>query len=226
MSNLDLTFADIVRTRLAELGLKPSAVERKAGLAPDTIRNVLRSSSNSGPHFTTARQIADALGLEFYVGPSRAARPEASGSNREDIAFVALHNVQASAGPGRFALDDEIVSSLGFPLPWLSRHGVNPDRASLIFVEGDSMSPTIRSGSVALVNHNRRKVNSKKVYAFRDGDGLFVKRLEMVDDETLFVTSDNPDHASRVIKNHDLENISIIGEVVWTGRSWLGSDKT
>ncbi len=88
------------------------------------------------------------------------------------------------------------------------------------------MSPTIRSGSIALVNHNRRKVNSKKVYAFRDGDDLFVKRLEMVDDGILFVTSDNPDHASRVIKDHDLENVSIIGEVVWTGRSWSGSDRT
>ncbi len=90
----------------------------------------------------------------------------------------------------------------------------------MIFVEGDSMYPTMRSGSVALVNHNRRKVTSKRVYAFREGEDLYVKRLEMVETGILLVTSDNPDHPSRVIRNHDLEAVSIIGEVVWTGRSW------
>lgn len=220
MSSSDFAFADLVKARLEELGQKPAAAEKQAGLAPDTIRNVLRSSSKSGPHYSTAKLIAEALGLEFYVGPTRTNETPNTKRNRDDIAFIELHNVQASAGPGRFAQDLEIVSSLGFPMPWLSRHGVNPDRASLIFVEGDSMYPTIRSGSVALVNHNRRKVTSKRVYAFREGEDLYVKRLEMVETGILLVTSDNPDHPSRVIRNHDLDAVSIIGEVVWTGRSW------
>jgi phage repressor protein C with HTH and peptisase S24 domain len=157
--------------------------------------------------------------MEFYVGPRRATEAQPLSSNGEDIAFIGLHDVQASAGTGRFAYDAEIVSSLGFPLPWLSRHGVNPERASLIFVDGDSMAPTIASGSIALVNHNRHEVISRRVYAFREGDELFVKRLELIDDSGLFVTCDNPEYASRVIRNHDLEAVSVIGEVIWTGRS-------
>ncbi len=82
------------------------------------------------------------------------------------------------------------------------------------------MAPTIPSGSIALVNHNRVQVISKRVYAFREGDELFVKRLELIEDSGLFVTSDNPDRASRVIRNQDLEAVSVIGEVIWTGRSW------
>lgn len=187
----------------------------------DAIRSVIRDDDKRAvPKISRAKEICDLLGLDFYIGPRRVNESEPPSRNGEEIAFIELHNVQASAGPGRFASDAEIVSSLGFPLPWLSRHGVNPDRASLIFVDGDSMAPTIPSGSIALVNHNRVQVISKRVYAFREGDELFVKRLELIEDSGLFVTSDNPDRASRVIRNQDLEAVSVIGEVIWTGRSW------
>lgn len=221
MTDIGKAFAELVSTRLEELGTNAFAFEKQAGLPVDAIRSVIRDDDKRAvPKISRAKEICDLLDLEFFIGRRRTSEVHEPQSNRDDIAFIELHNVQASAGSGRLAQDLEIVSSLGFPMPWLSRHGVNPDRASLIFVEGDSMYPTIRSGSVALVNHNRRKVTSKRVYAFREGEDLYVKRLEMVETGILLVTSDNPDHPSRVIRNHDLEAVSIIGEVVWTGRSW------
>lgn len=212
-------FAELVERRRLELGLSMADLaERAFGSRTNTVVQDLKRGRS--PSIDRAKALCDILGLNFYIGPQRPDSLVTEHANNDDIAFVDLHNVQASAGPGRFAQGAEIVSRLGFPLPWLSRHGVNPDRASLIFVEGDSMFPTIRSGSVALVNHNRHKVRSKRVYAFREEDDLYVKRLEMIEDGVLFVTSDNPDHPSRVIRNHDLEAVSIIGEVVWTSRSW------
>lgn len=209
----------LIESRRTQLGLSMAEVsERAFGNKQLTVIQDLKRGRT--PSIDRMEALCDALGIEFYIGPYRLAQNDAPPPSNEDIAFIALHDVQASAGPGRFAQDVEIVSSLGFPMPWLSHHGVNPDRASLIFVEGDSMYPTIRSGSVALVNHNRRKVTSKRVYAFREGEDLYVKRLEMVETGILLVTSDNPDHPSRVIRNHDLDAVSIIGEVVWTGRSW------
>lgn len=378
MSAPDFAFADLVKARLEELGRKPATAEKEAGLAPDTIRNVLRSSSKSGPHFSTAKQIAEALGLEFYIGPPRELGkaklpyrnkwqfsktstlphigfakcgidgwadethvatpiPAPEGLNdpdafyvtakgqsmlpegirdgwlclvspatsykegdrvwlkdrqgkqalkrlvrqrdaslvlrgwqplfdkrqhsfederflsgldavypvvaafREgeagfehvpdpehaapkqpddaDMARIRLHDVQASAGPGQMASDGRILSEIGFPVRWLARHGISPSKATLIYVEGDSMSPTIASGAMVLVDHNRTTLRRRRVYAFRDGDELYVKRLERAGDH-IIVLSDNPDHETRLISGADLDRFAILGEVVWSGKTW------
>ena len=149
------------------------------------------------------------------------AAPQSEGyvSNEEELGRVRLHDVQASAGAGQLARDGQILSEIGFPMSWLSRHGISATRATLIYVDGDSMEPTIAHGSMVLVDHNRTSLRRKRVYAFREGDALFVKRLERVGDQ-IIVLSDNPEHEARLISGADLEQVTILGEVVWSGKDW------
>lgn len=156
-------------------------------------------------------------GFELIPDPALSQWP--GGEPEGDIARIRLHDVQASAGPGQLARDGRILSEVGFPIAWLKRHGISPSKATLIYVDGDSMSPTIESGAMVLVDSNRTTLRRKRVYAFRDGDELFVKRLEKLGDQVL-VLSDNPDHDARLIAGADLERFAVLGEVVWTGRDW------
>ncbi len=61
-------FHGIVDERLRELGKSPTKLALENGLPRDAIRSVLRGHP---PSVERARKIAEALGLEFYIGPPR-----------------------------------------------------------------------------------------------------------------------------------------------------------
>ena len=145
--------------------------------------------------------------------------PQVSEADEQRLMEVFLHDVQASAGPGQMARDGAILSGIGFPISWLARHGISASHSTLIYVDGDSMEPTIAHGSMVLVDHSRNSLRRNRVYAFREGDALFVKRLERAGDQ-IIVLSDNPEHEARLVGGADLEHFAVIGEVVWTGRDW------
>ena len=156
-------------------------------------------------------------GFEFVPDP--AIEPTPIEKPSDELARIRLHDVQASAGPGQLASDGRILSEIGFPVRWLARHGISPSKAALIHVEGDSMSPTIASGAMVLIDHNRTTLRRRRIYAFRDGDELYVKRLEKAGDH-IIVLSDNPDHETRLLSGVDLDGFALLGEVVWSGRDW------
>lgn len=156
------------------------------------------------------------VGFEHVTDPEHIAPGQPDDA---DMARIRLHDVQASAGPGQLANDGRILSEIGFPIRWLARHGISPSKATLIYVEGDSMSPTITSGAMVLIDRNRTTLHRRRVYAFRDGDELYVKRLEKAG-EHVIVLSDNPDHETRLISGADLDRFAILGEVIWSGRDW------
>lgn len=156
------------------------------------------------------------VGFEIVPDPEHVAPEQPYDA---DMARIRLHDVQASAGPGQMASDGRILSEIGFPVRWLARHGISPSKATLIYVDGDSMSPTIASGAMVLIDHNRTTLRRRHVYAFRDGDELYVKRLEKAGDH-IIVLSDNPDHETRLISGVDLDRFAILGEVIWSGKDW------
>lgn len=146
---------------------------------------------------------------------SRAADVSAAG----DYRLVNLHDVQASAGFGALNGFENVLSSLAFSRKWLSERGLSSSKASLIYVKGDSMEPTLLDGSVVLIDHNKSVVKENRIYAFREGDELFVKRLVRLNGSTLSIGSDNPAYPSRILTDEEISAIHIIGEVVWMARN-------
>ena len=81
-----VAFARIVQEELRRQGASPISVAQHAGLNRDAIRSVLRGRV---PSVDRAAQICEALGLEFYVGPSRdSASDEAPSAGLVEIADV------------------------------------------------------------------------------------------------------------------------------------------
>jgi phage repressor protein C with HTH and peptisase S24 domain len=140
-----------------------------------------------------------------------------TGVDLEEFAMIRLHKVQLAAGAGRQSWDDGPTTAIALPKPWLRQRGISPSAASLVWVKGDSMEPTLKSGAMVMINHNRRDPGARRIYAFRQGDDLRVKRLEWLTPEQLLISSDNPAHKAELLTQPDMDDLEIIGEVVWSG---------
>jgi len=131
---------------------------------------------------------------------------------------VRLHDQQFVAGHGALEGEENILSSVAFPAPWLHQMGLNESSATLVWAKGDSMEPTLKSGAMVMLDTRiSETVKKRKIYAFRYGQELFIKRLERISPDTLIAHSDNAAYDTMVITGADLEQFKLCGEVVWSG---------
>ena len=214
---------DRLEARRLELGLSQADVGAKAfGRADNSAFQGIRRGA--WPSVQKLQALAAALDLEFNFGA-----PKADNSSTEhivqidggDYAPVPLYNARASAGPGALNGDAEVVEQLAFQRSWLKKMNVKPGNACLLRVKGDSMSPLLQDGDIALIDQSKSKIRNGRAYAFVDIDGQTrIKRLEQLDEKTLLLRSDNPNHTWELRKATELNRIKMIGEVVWSGHSW------
>jgi len=235
-------FREALRTALADRSLAGTAVE--AGLPRDAIRSVLVGHD---PRLSRAVELADALGLEFYVGPPRAGPDHgairkrlrevavelerlqaraadaalASANDADDVAGarpVDVVELAAAAGGGADAASEEVVGRLWFRRDWLDRRGLDPARCAVIGVTGESMEPTLPDGCSILVDRARTRRRRGRVYVLRTGDGLIAKRAGKDDGGGWLLESDHP--AWEPVPWPD--DAETVGEVIWTARSLIG----
>lgn len=222
----------MVAQRLKALETNAFSVEQAAGLPPDAIRNAMRSEKRSGPTLSRVQEICDAIGLELYIGPPRDTGPvELVVVDGTDYASVDLHDAWLSAGPGRENRGSNIVDRLAFRRDWLKREGIDPARASLARVTGDSMKPTLAAGDMVLINQaqveppiRKRGTKDKRrpsIYALVEDGEARIKRIERPDPTTMILISDNPDHPPEIRTLGQIEQMqtTIIGKVMWWGHT-------
>lgn len=156
---------------------------------------------------------ADRGRLARYMGV-----PEArfGGPSLDGMIEVARLDVVASAGPGR-RVDSEAMRRPGAFSPALLRElGVDPDTASIIRVEGDSMAPLLEHGDEILVDRARRRVTSKGgIFVLRIEGELMVKRLRPAVGG-IEAISENPAYPVRFFRSDTLE---VVGRVAWLSRA-------
>lgn len=208
---------------LKKKGLSDAAASRLAVGHPSLIKNFrMERTGEKRYNLSALNKLASVLGLELYFGTPRLQDPPPSiDISGEEFAAVHRLAAEASAGPGALNGDAEIVGALAFRRDWLAKLGVNPARACLVTVRGDSMAPGLRPGDLALIDHQRSEVAPGKVFAFNDIDGeTRIKRLERPDEKSLILYSDNQAYAPELRKGVDLNRIKILGQVVWSGHNW------
>lgn len=166
-------------------------------------------------------KLADVLGLEFYFGPPRSTGAiETVIIGNEDFAPIPRLDARASAGPGAENGDVHVIEKLAFRRDWLDRMGVDATQAVLVQVSGDSMTPGLHDGDLALIDRNRNRVRNGHVYALTDVDGSTrVKRVEVLSDG-LILRSDDPSCATEFRRPDEASRVLIIGQVVWSGHVW------
>ena len=204
-------------------GLSDSAASRLAVGNSSLIKNLRHPRGSQRDHpIENLRKLASVLGLEVYIGPPVRSRQErVIQIDSQDYAQIPLYGVEASAGPGAENHGAEIVDQLAFQRDWLRKMNVRPADACLLRVRGDSMTPGLRDGDVALVDRGRTSIRNGRVYAFVDLDRQArIKRLQRLDDSTLLIRYDNPDYTWELYRGTDMNRVEMIGEVVWSGHNW------
>ena len=83
-----------------------------------------------------------------------------------------------------------------------------------------AMEPTIRAGDIVVIDPYDIAPSTRGIYAIRGrgGEGCDINRVHL-GDKHLVVSSDNPDHAPRILPLGEAEGI-IIGRVLWSWTSW------
>lgn len=140
-------------------------------------------------------------------------------SGQAEYVTVPRHAVAASAGPGTVVNDESVVDHLAFKRTWITQAlGVDPTHLALIDARGDSMSPTIESGDLLLLDTRHAQPRSEGIYVINLGEALLVKRLRIKLSGVVEVVSDNPRYESETLSGSTLERLVVVGRVVWHGR--------
>lgn len=137
--------------------------------------------------------------------------------------FVAipLFDVRAAAGGGAVVDSERVLDVLHFKEEWIrSELRASPADLYLIFVDGESMEPTLRPGDVILVDRRDQAQRRDGIYVLRLDGTLLVKRLQKLPGGVIKVSSDNRSYEPFSLKLEEMEgqDMAIIGRVVWVGR--------
>ncbi|WP_052741708.1 XRE family transcriptional regulator [Kiloniella litopenaei] len=157
------------------------------------------------------------------------ARPLAPASGCEPVAEIAVRGGMGGGGEagvsysddgqGGVAIADDVKGNWFLPTEYLrSELSVSPVAARIIEVQGDSMTPTLVSGDRVMIDTNDQRPTPPGIFALWDGFGVVVKRLELIpnsDPPLLRISSDNANHKEY---KRTIEEVNIIGRVVWYGR--------
>lgn len=215
---------DLVNSALKEKGISG----RQASIAVVGHDGLVRDiRAGRLPGIDKLEALFELLGLEFYFGPGRGA--EVSQPLNGGFAQIPVHSARLAAGHGWINEGDHIEGHIAFQRMWLQRLRVNPDCAVMARIEGDSMSPTIKSGDMALIDRSKSdeqylsvgKLGRRKPYIFaflEDGEAR-VKRIQRLHEDTLAILSDNPEYPTRLISKDDYHQMQMIGRVMWWGHT-------
>ena len=98
-----------------------------------------------------------------------------------DYVLLPLYGVQDSAGDGGSISSEEVEDLLAFKREWITRElRASPEALSLIYVQGESMVPTLNPGDVILVQRNHSSTVSDGIYVIRMGEALLVKLHDLL----------------------------------------------
>lgn len=202
---------DFLRDRLNEaIEAQPepaSKIAEKADIGTVTLYR-LQSGARNISQISSLYKLAKALGkpMSYFFGEE----PPPSHAPEDSILIPIYGNVQASAGNGLQVLDEDPTDFRYIPVDLLPKKNGN---YKIIYVSGDSMSPTLNPGEPILIDVDIKTIFGNGVYIIRIEGELYVKRLDKRIDGSTEVISDNPIYGRYDI-NPNGHQIDIIGKVV------------
>lgn len=140
-------------------------------------------------------------------------------SDSGEFAFIPIYDVEIEAGPGALNGDERIVSRMAFRRDWLKEKTLDPSKLAVARVVGDSMTPTLSSGDMILLDLRAARARENAIYAFEVAGQIRVKRLQPLIDGSILVRSDNPSYETEMVPPAEVDRLRVIGRGVWVGKS-------
>jgi phage repressor protein C with HTH and peptisase S24 domain len=140
----------------------------------------------------------------------------------DDVFAPLLQEVELSAAPGKFAIEEDSVSRHRFSKGDLRAKGIEFGNAKFVIVSGSSMLPVLRDGAIAGVNAGKNQLTDVvdgEMYAISHNGQLRIKQVFRLPGGLRlrsFNRNDHPDEDYSFIQLQD-EQIRILGHVFWWG---------
>lgn len=135
-----------------------------------------------------------------------------------DEVRIAHYDIRAAMGGGQLPHDyPEMLKDIRVSPSHLREIGVEFEEhyhLKVVTGWGQSMEPTIKHRDPLIVNINVREFVGDGVYLFVWDDLLYIKRLQVADEEHYEMISDNPRHKDRLIRR-DMTYIQARVLLVW-----------
>ena len=207
-----------MRAALEQANQSQSGLARRVGISQASIAKLVSGNAYGSKHL---HKIARELGTtaEYLTGetndPLAGAHPLPTAdiiAEQIDAVMVPMIDLSFSMGAGLVIDEGSIIGEYPFSREWLrARISGRLEDVMLITGEGDSMSPTIMSGDVLLVDRAQRTVRQQdQIWAIAMHEVGMIKRLRKQRDGYA-ILSDNPavpvDHA-------DDGEMQIVGRVI------------
>lgn len=138
-----------------------------------------------------------------------------------EFAEIQHYNVQAAAGSGRLATEEETLKPLSFRRDWLAKRHLTPANLAIVSVSGDSMEPYLKDEDLVLVDRSQITITSGKTYVLRLDGHLLVKNLQLLPHGLVQVASFNPGFPPYQVDLSDESlDMAVIGRVVASMHEW------
>lgn len=195
-------FWDRIKDLCKKSGITQQELSKKLGYGSRNLE--VKIARGSLPGIEDLKKMSEIFSVSFEYLIDGTGEP--NGISRKEKFFVPVLNQKASAGYGQYLQDNpEVAGYMEVPRS-LKQFGEN---IGAIYVEGDSMSPTLRRGDWVIADSCG--YSGEGIYVLiRDGD-LFVKRVYK-DSGKYIIKSDNPLYPTKE-EPVESDNIGIVGRV-------------
>jgi len=158
-------------------------------------------------------KIAEQTGVSLdwlILGKGESDKNTAAGKATLSVVLVPLYDVPVSAGHGSFFDAENVIQQIPFDAEWLEREDLIAGQLACLPIEGDSMSPGLKTSDIVLVDLTHQRGDG--VFVLRLNGALRIKRLQWLADGRLRISSDNPIYETEYVDpNTPPDDFAIIG---------------
>lgn len=220
----ELSFPEVMgRVKEAFACKTDKAVAETIGMSQQSLIN--RSKTGSLPFDEIIRAcVSKNISIEYVLLGKRIINNVAESSEsytNHEYAEIQHYNVQAAAGSGRLATEEETLKPLSFRRDWLAKRHLTPVNLAIVSVSGDSMEPYLKDEDLVLVDRSQITITSGKTYVLRLDGHLLVKNLQLLPHGLVQVASFNPGFPPYQVDLSDESlDMAVIGRVVASMHEW------
>lgn len=206
-------FTERLRKEIDRIGV--SELARASGFARNTLYNWCDKGNIP---LDKLLLLADfGLDVDYVVsGKSYVQNIEQDG----EYSSVPVYDVEVSAGDGAINEEQKASYSLAFRKDWLKSRGLHVKDLHVVIARGDSMEPTIGDKDSLLVCTAEKIPKDGHIYVIRNGNMLWVKRIQLQLDGGLLLISDNKVYPPMLLNLDGSSDVEIIGKVVNSSKNF------
>lgn len=220
--NLQQRVEQILRDQTGKLNA--TQLGKLVGLSKGRVSQIRRDGAVKAFTYAGARELNTRFGYSIaWLLDGQGPRFTDERVNEGEIVYVEwYHGTKLAAGSGIYIESDGDLRHVAFRHDWLRHQGLQLDKLAAVHADGPSMLPRIQHGDLLLINRSDTEIQNGKIYAFLQGNHVLdkvgrVKRLFRSANGDLRIISDNqsPEFSEEVVEASKLDQIEVIGRVVW-----------